>query len=92
MGFQTGIKLTENILMQGIKQAKGITSNSYVTKMQQFGLDLKKISGDTMSLRNKTPLSEVLSYMQGIARDGKGFKPIFENPNSAFAQYVKEVE
>lgn len=92
MGFQAGIKLTENILMQGVKQAKGITSNSYVTKIEQFGLDLKKISGDTMSLRNKTPLSEVLSYMQGIARDGKEFKPIFENPNSAFAQYVKEVE
>ena len=34
MGFQTGIKLTENILMQGVKQAKGITSNSYVTKME----------------------------------------------------------
>lgn len=92
MGFQTGIKLTENILMQGVKQAKGITSNSYVTKMEQFGLDLKKISGDTMSLRNKTPLSEVVNYMQEVAKNGKDFKPTFENPNSAFAQYVKEVE
>ena len=42
---------------------------------------------DTVTISHKSPLSEVTSYLQGVAREGKSFKPTFENPNSPFAQY-----
>ena len=42
---------------------------------------------DTVIISHKSPLSEFTSYLQGVAWEGKSFKPTFENPNSPFAQY-----
>lgn len=47
---------------------------------------------DTIAIKNKTPLNEILSYFHGVERSGKDFKPILDNPDSVFAKYYKEIQ
>lgn len=89
MGTQQVIKLAETLITQGVKKARYVTPTCRVGTAEQLGLKLEQIAGDTVQIRNKSPLGEFLSYMKRIEQEGKSFKPTFEKPNSPFAQFYK---
>ncbi len=91
MGTQQVIKLAETLIAQGVKKARYVTPTCRVGTAEQLGLKLEQLASDTVQI-HKSPLSEITSYLQGVSREGKGFIPTFENPNSAFAKYFSEIE
>lgn len=60
-------------------------------KVNTAGLKYANFPCDTVCIF-QTPLCEATSYFRRVAREGKNFKPIFENPNSAFAQYYTSTQ
>ena len=91
MGTQQVIKLAETLIAQGVKKARYVTPTCRVGTAEQLGLKLEQLASDTVQI-HKSPLSEITSYLQGVSREGKGFIPTFENPNSAFAQYFTNIQ
>ena len=61
---------------------KYITPAIRVGTAEQLGLKLGQLADDTVQISNKSPLGEFMRYMKEIEREGKGFKPTFENPES----------
>ena len=45
-----------------------------------------------LNLKTLSPLEEFDNYMLGVARDGKAFKPVINNPNSAFSRYYTSTQ
>lgn len=50
-----------------------------------------QLEGDVLHMHT-SPMSEITSYFEGIAKEGRSFKPAFENPDSAFAKYYADVQ
>lgn len=86
MGTQQVIKLAETLITQGVKKARYVTPTCRVGTAEQLGLKLEELASDTVQI-SKSPLNEIMSYIQGVAKEGRSYKPILENPNSPFAQY-----
>ena len=69
--------------------ARSLAMKPRVVQMAVQDLSKMKCVSDVVQL-HKSPLNEITSYLQGVAREGKGFKPVFENPNSAFSKFFHE--
>ena len=88
MGLQ---QVTESLLTQGVKNLKYITPSCRVGTAEELGLKLEQLAGDTVQI-HKSPLNEVMSYIQSVAKEGRSYKPIFKNTNSPFAQYYASTQ
>ncbi|MCQ2740069.1 MAG: hypothetical protein MJ237_07570 [bacterium] len=77
-------------LISTVAKSKYIAPKIWV-KETPFGKRLNVALTDTIKLK-RTPLSEFESYMQGIAKEGKDYKPIFEDLESPFAKYYNYVQ
>ena len=91
MELQQVAKVAESLVTQGVKKLKYVTPTCRVGTAEELGLKLEQLASDTVQI-HKSPLNEVMSYMQSVAKEGRTYKPIFENPNSPFAQYYASTQ
>jgi hypothetical protein len=84
--------IAESVIKHGVKRLQYVTPSCHVGTANELGIPLEKLVGDTVLIKHKSPLNEFMSYIQNVAREGKSYKPTFENPDSAFAKYWEAIE
>lgn len=89
MGTQQVIKLTETFIAHGVKKARYVTPTCRVSTAEQLGLKLEQLAGDTVVIKNKSPIAEFMAYLKGYAEQGENFVPDLSNHNSPFVQYFR---
>ena len=87
MGIQKIISASGSISKQGLKKASCVTPSCKIVSASELGLNLKQLNSDNVQISNKHHFSEAINYFKAVEKEGRGYKPVFDNPDSPFAQY-----
>ena len=89
MELQQVTKVAETLITQGVRKARYVTPTCRIGTAEELGLCIEKLAGDSVVIKNKSPIDEFMSYLKGYAEQGENFVPDLSNSNSPFVQYFK---